>query len=317
MKKVIRIITAALCAAMIGATLCSCRYLDEKKENNAVFTDDSKEYIEFRDHTYKRIELPSGLTAMVDYDFGVEPAYVTEKDVPVLLNSMYGLPFIYDSKVKNPLILQLYEGNDLMDESDPILRATMHTYGALDRNQCYIREDKYDEVKNEIQKAKLDHYYYYDADFTDYSLNYDFSDPMQLTPELKPASEELTSAINDSLKSGKKVNYQKLIDKDSWSSFCLGCCDKNMLVTDDTKNLYILCENVSGKYYLVQTTNMYSKEKDLITVPDQYSSVFKQLFTEQKEYLYIGARLEDYFEMDETDASAYIESSTDSQVFWI
>ena len=309
MKKVIRIIAVAMCVALLGVMLCSCQYLDDMKKNHAVYTDDSKEAIEFKDHIYKGFSMPENIIPITDSEAYGEFTYVTTKDVPVLLSEMYGDSFSFDTREKTPLILTCYNevNNSVLNYSN---LGTAQTYQV----QCYVREDRYDELSEEMKNATLDHYYYLHDNYDSYvGNNSDYLDYGSISSvDYRLVSEELTNAINDTIKSGKKVNYKKLKDE-GWNSFTLNYCDKNRLVTDVSKTLIILYNRESLKYYLVPKFPAMSYShgaKEIFEVSEKYHKALDQLFKEEYDSVFTEDNLYQYFEPDETDAYAYGEGDS-------
>lgn len=327
MKRIIRIIAAVMCIALLGVTLCSCQQLDDKKRNHAVYTDDSKETIEFRGNAYKRLTLPSEtISATAFYDYIPESAYVTTKDVPVLLSSMFGEPIIFDTKSDDPVIIQCYNESPITTENSYYLNSISNYYGyQFDAKKCYVREDFYDELKEELKDGNLEHYFYYDYDLKDFDMKnfdpeniesaeeFEYDMYSNLKVDYKLIDDELTKAINDTLKSGKKIDYKKLKDH-SYSSFALSYCDKNLIVSDEGKNLVIFCDTKTNKYYLAPMAYGYSNNKVLIEVPDKYSQLFKKLFTEQKDSLFEDEDLSMYFEDDLEDYTDEEDDSSETEL---
>lgn len=318
MKKIIRIIAVALCVAILGVMLCSCQYLEDKKHDRAVFADDSKECIEFRGYTYKRISLPADVVIMDGDSYYGYQAFVSTKDVPVLLNSIYGQPITFDFSEENPPILQCYkeDKNVSNDATERFVRFSYtYTYNyfgyELDSDKCYVREDRYDELKEELQNAILDHYYYYDYHEEEYNDVY-YEDRSMV--ELKLVDDDLTKSINETLKSGKTIDYTTLKDSDSWNSYWLSYCDKNKLVKDDSKELRIFYNSTNDKYYLLQTSYSLANHKELIEVPKSDNQLFKKLFDEQKDEVTFDDDLYFYFEDDMMDYESG-ESDTDNIKF--
>ena len=321
MKRIIKVIAFALCIAMLGVTLCSCQYLEDKKNNRAVFTDDSKEAIEFRGNTYKKIKLPKDVSVLFGSESSQE-SYVTTKDVPVLLSSMYGQHFAYNTKEENPLIIQCYKEIDYNFETNGVNQFLSNSYskysafGLQDSEKCYVREDRYEELSKELENPNLDHYYYYDysyengeldiGDYSYYSNSGEFYSPVY---EYKLINEELTNAINDTFKNGKKVDYKKLKDE-GWSTFWLDYCDQNLLLTSDSNSLDIFYDSADKKYYLMPFNSSFGIAVQMILVPDKYSKLFDQLFSEQSDEVVKDNSLYQYFEMDEMDEYAFGEGNS-------
>ena len=261
MKKIIRIVSIAVCVVMLGVMLCSCTYLDDKKYNRAVFCDDSQTSMTFRDYTYRKIKLPNNLSFLANqYNFST--AVVTDSDVPVLLADKFGHYFSYPIKEEHPIVISCNA-----------------QYGD------FVREDQYEAVSGKITNAKMDHYAVYDyASLDEYSMEYH--------PEmtLKTVSDDTAKAINEILKSGKKVKYTELT-KGRIYMINLIQCDQDMLVTNQC------CVNLMNdgqKYYLLQTVNDVAFDDNVVEVPEKDSVMLSELFTQYQGATFPAA-IDDYF----------------------
>lgn len=289
MKTIIRILAVALCIALLGVTLCSCQYLEDHKNNRAVFTDSSKESFTFRGYTYKKMEFPSKSNLMLMAD-GDTSAYVTTEDVPVLLTSMFGQPIVYNGDEKNPLIMTCHSNENEVFYGVANLGITYNS-GSASPEGTYVREDKFDELKNTIVNAKLDHYYYwvfneeYD-EWNNYSAYY-------IVEVRHLAGDSLTKAINDTLENGKKVKYIDVPNDEGWSETEVYPCDKDMMVTN-SRLYYIFTD---GKdYYVIPTTSGDPDTDELIKADKKYYDLFKDLLSDEDIVLGSGLRISDYFE---------------------
>ncbi len=318
MKRMTRIIAALMCIALLGMILCSCQQLDDKKRNHAVYTDDSKETIEFRGNNYKRLTLPSeSIVPVTPYDYIGATAYVTTKDVPVLLSSVFGEEIAYDIKSDEPVVIQCYKESSIETNNNFLVNSTS-VYGyQYDNEKCYVREDHFDELNEELKDGNLDHYYYYDYGTKDFELKdsdssdeiaYEMNSDYEVKIDEKMIDDESTAAINETLKNGKKIEYNKLKNH-TYSSFSLMYCDKNLLFTDTSKILIIFRDTTADKYYLASMAYDYANHKELIEAPEKYSQLFKKLFSENKNIVFEDDDLSSYFEYDFEDAEEVKEES--------
>ena len=261
MKKAIRIISVLLCAVMLGILLCSCTYLDEQKAMHAVYTGDSETNLTFRGYTYQKIDLPSNISFLMN-EYKVANAYLTEKDVPVLLSKRFGSIVWYNSDEENPVLLH---GNTTVGD--------------------FVREDRYEEISGKVFTAKMDHYALYD-----YIQPYAYGMERSYEVTLKLISDEAINAINDSLKSGNKVSYKE-ITANTPNSISLIQCDQDMLLTNQC-NVHLYQDG--DRYYLLQTVNEVAYDENVVEVPEKYNDEIKNLFTEYRESVY-PASVDDYF----------------------
>ena len=92
MKKYIKLISAVLLTVVICGGLCSCKQLDEMRDNRAIYGK-TEETLYFRKAEYKLLPQCDDLY-IEDENLG----YVTEKDVPILLSDMIGKTVWFDDE---------------------------------------------------------------------------------------------------------------------------------------------------------------------------------------------------------------------------
>ncbi len=284
MKKVIRIIAVAICITLLGVTLCSCQYLDDKKDNHAIYCDDSKTSFTFRGYTYKKISSPSNMS-FIEPKTDFTNAYVTEKDVPVLLSESYGNTMAFSAKEKNPVIIHIVS-RGIGYVSPVSIRQSSYWAEYEDISGVFAREDHYDELTEKVKAAKLDSYYV--TKYKDYSANayfYESSYEDIIDPyEFELVSDEVAEAVNDSLLNGKKVKYTKL-ESDGWDSINIIPCDKDMILTNN--NNVVFFKN-KGDYYLLQTLNGNAFGEEVVKAPEKYTELFDKFYVANKELIYEG-----------------------------
>ena len=143
MKKYIKLISAVLLTVVICGGLCSCKQLDEMRDNRAIYGK-TEETLYFRKAEYKLLPQCDDLY-IEDENLG----YVTEKDVPILLSDMIGKPVFFDDKAL-------------------FITAERYPYGS----EVWCRADIYEETVQKIENYELDSLCYWNPDF---SYHYDES----------------------------------------------------------------------------------------------------------------------------------------------
>ena len=239
MKKSFKLIALFLAIAMLSVSLCSCRDLDDKKENRAVYTSADHKEIEYKGNIYRQINLGK-YNFLSYYMGGMNTYYVTDKDVPVLLTSQFGNWMVVDGN-ENHIEVSDYDKGELY----------------------YVRDDLYDKVKELVASGKLDCYYleywdeidYDNLEWDEYDTAYEESYHMVMVDDAvaKVVNNAENAANNDKI-SYKKLspNYQDIIE--------LIVCDSDMILTDvspyhrlvkDKNNYYYWSDNSIGEYCLV------------------------------------------------------------------
>ncbi|MBQ3284114.1 MAG: hypothetical protein IJH40_00595 [Ruminococcus sp.] len=252
MKKSFRTIALLLAVILISVSLCSCEWLEEKKANRAVYSDDKSE-ITYQDNVYKLI-LANKIDFVSDYSNGWTNPYVTTKDVPLLLTDEYGDPI---SVLRDGTVIRAFADIDgfsddfwITDKGGEYYATTTHLY--------YVRSDKYDEIKETVEKAELDHYYFeywsygdYDYDDAEYSTNMlnDYRTPSR-DYQYVLLDDSLTDIVNKALKASTedKVSYRELSTGDyDLKVIDFYPCDKNMIITQSGIEYYFIQDG--DKYY--------------------------------------------------------------------
>lgn len=260
MKRVIKASALLLIIALLTVSLCSCGSLETAKANQAFYLDNNfKSEIILRDTIYRKIYL--GNLSFIDagnYGLRENGCYVTEKGVPVLLSSWYG---------------DLYSISN--DES------VINVFG-----EYYVREDRYEAVKEAADSAVLDHYYisyypdsYYSGRYDDIaSKHYDTDTVSNIILD-----QDVTDAINKALATVNSDKVQLTQDQlYSVEALMIERCDKDMIVTTFDNSLVLLRDGesfyVSGgnDYYWADSYSVYPIEKNS-------AALIKELFEKYPE----------------------------------
>ena len=254
MRKFLKLACLILCVVIVGATLCGCQQLDELRERTAVFTDEKLDAFTFRGYNYKFITAPTDVNFILintDGDYKI-----TEKDVPVLLADSFGYPLIFERTDDAPVVTAAINVSvDKTDSFEDMVGSFRNSYYSEDRFTYYIREDKYDATKKLLENAVLDRYYMNVWESTDEytewgsQIGYDRS---------KLIDQDMTDAVNRTLKSGEKATWIDLEQKRTeWYSFQIYPCDEDILITNgkiynvvtDTFDYYIYEDNNDSVLY--------------------------------------------------------------------
>lgn len=255
MKQSFKLITLVLAIIMVAVSLCSCRALDEAKANTAIYADNDKTAVLFRDAAYKYLDTG-------DYDFifyrDADPFtyHVTESDVPILLRSWYGALM---GVSKDGVVLGCNGASESKIAEAYYDSATNQNVEYGWRTKFYVREDKYDEIKETVEQGKLDHYfleYWEQPDYDQYmsggmmdSLASDFSYKRVLLDDKSTAAIERAKEsdqteeiqVHDGTQYVDNINVKRVLP--------LQKCDKNMILTkSDMKNTTFLVEWVNKDY---------------------------------------------------------------------
>ena len=228
MKKHLKLIALFVVIALSAISLCSCQALDEAKEKQAFYTDDTKNEIVWKGETYQQID-PGKYYFISSYGFD-DTLFVTDKDVPVLLSS--------------------YEG----DYGTVLNDGTVISVNGKD----YVIGDKYDELKKTIENAKLDHFYFTDYRYPDYEYDeyyYDRKDTY-MEDENILLDDDVSDAINRALKLDEKdrAEYDNL--NKNVKSLMLYRCDKDMVLQDTNKTVYLVRSD--DVFYVWESYSSYS-----------------------------------------------------------
>ena len=272
MKRFIRIIAAAVCAATLGLSLCSCTILDDAKKSTAVYTDDSKTGFTFRGGTYKEFDniyLKNGIRfIMSDTAYGY---HITTKDVPVLLSSSYGKMMIFNRNEDSPVVIGVMRG--YADEDSWIFS----DYYSDDQLVYYVREDKYDEVRKLINDAVIDSFYasFYVYEDKDNPWNGGYNKNIVI-------DDKAAKAVNNTLKNGNQFKWSEIED-DQWDSMDIYSCDKDLLVTDARSYSIIVTE---GYGYYINDTSDLADSSVLYKVSQEDYSAIDKLYKEYEESNY-------------------------------
>lgn len=248
MKKVIRMIAILVLAVMVSSLLCSCIPLDNLKNNRAVWLNDEKTEVQFRDNLYRLIPLKDNAIIHNESFIGV----ITEADVPILLAQSEGRTMDYDSTVDVPIILKAR--NDISGYKYYCLDSDYDRISQINADQqydsMYITYRKYD-----AEDDTSDDWFY------EYKYVYEI------------ISEEYQDAIDRTLSSSDVISdYEADFHADYLD---VVRCDSEMILSD-FDNIHI--ERSDNEFYVMGSKN-YSYRKVL----DSDKVIFKRMFAEYEE----------------------------------
>jgi hypothetical protein len=259
MKRVIKASALLLIIALLTVSLCSCGSLETAKANQAFYLDNNfKSEIILRDTIYRKIYL--GNLSFIDagnYGLRENGCYVTEKGVPVLLSSWYGDRYSIN---KDESVLSIY-------------------------GEYYVREDKYEAVKDAADSAVLDHYYisyypdsYYSGRYDDIaSKRYDTDTVSNILLE-----QDVTDAINKALATGDSDKVQLTQDQlYTVEALKIERCDKDMMVTMYDNNLVLLRDGES--FYVSGDNDYWADSYSVYPIEKNSAELIKELFEKYPE----------------------------------
>lgn len=255
MKKYFRIIALSLSFILLALNLCSCSIFDKIK-----YTDDSKQAVVYKGNTYKLLDIDDDEYKVCINGSSEGKAEVTEN----WLADLFRYPrewgyhmYIYDNQ-------------------------TILTYTNDDESTSYfIREDKYDDYADAIEKAESDRRYYLSIP------NTQEDDGGQQTEENIPLDEATNALINKAKASSKdelirnedifpedKTLYVIRLDIINDNDLILDVSDAGSLIKDNDK-YYIKCNNFTRGSYNIYTPS--DEESELIKkIFDKYPNAVKE-----------------------------------------
>ncbi|MBQ9680000.1 MAG: hypothetical protein IJV48_04895 [Ruminococcus sp.] len=259
MKKTVKLLALMTVIAVVALSLCSCRSMDETIANQAFYTDSTKTEFTLRGKLYRKMDI--GRLSFIDagnYPSQNNGCYITEKDVPALLSSWYG---------------DWYFIND--DET------VVYVYG-----DNYVREDKYEAVKEVADSAVLDHYYisyypnlYHSAPYE--SIEADYWDTDTVSNIL--LDQDVTDAINNALKTAESDKVQLSDERlQSVDAMMIERCDKDMIVTTYDSDVVLLRD---GEKCYVSNDGSYYRDDEYTVCPfdKEGEALIKALFEKYPE----------------------------------
>ncbi len=144
MKKSLKRAFSVVLVLCICLLLCSCKELDEMRENRAEFTDQTYSQILFNDSIYKLVEnWPD--QANIYYH---SSTMVCEKDVPLLLSEFFGKMALYDNE-KKILCIEYEKFYCREDLYDSIVNGSLNNLNTV----CF---SVYDEEDSNQKNVKMD-----------------------------------------------------------------------------------------------------------------------------------------------------------------
>lgn len=245
MKKFSRIAALILAAVMLTLTLCSCNYLDSARAHQAFYTDDTRREIEFEGRTYKYINPNNYDFVHTDIYYQDRAYYVTQKDVPVLLASHYGM------------YMMVTEGKELL-----------YLMGS-ERPVWFVRDDMYEKMSSLLADPKLDHYFY------QYTVEDEVYGGLILHNAL--LNDEMTALIERtcSIDQNEKISLKNLDEDEYYSnSITLYSCDKDMRITRYRGETWLIR---NGADYYIRSGVSYS-DKVLCPVKEEDIPMIKAFF---------------------------------------
>ena len=279
MKKIFRITALALCTVILCVTLCSCQFLDDKKDNTAVYADENRSSFTFLGPVYKLLDISDKKELLLrsEHYGDYSTCYATYNDVPVLLSSAYGnIMYFGDNDSKEaPDAVLIYDSNP--DSVTWRLFNYMLTPDDYDSRlgwvteRYYVREDKYEEIKSIIENSPIDRYYMNEYVYDDYDDPWDGG-----RTEATLFDEDVTKAIRASMKDNNTVKWVDLDGRIDWHMISLIPCDKDMVITDSAGSINLISD--TRDYYLFYENDV----KNLYKVNDKEAETIKKVFDARK-----------------------------------
>jgi len=239
MKKTIKKLLVIALAVGMCFVLCSCDFIREMRKSWAYYTDETKEKIIFHDKIY----LPIDDERLEEYFIKTDNlGSVSQKDVPLLLSSVFGDEMWYNS---NKTIIEAVRQDS--------------------ENEIYCREDYVDELMAFLDNPVMDRYCFDAIDFE------------TLEFETKVLSEDAVKLINDIILTGKPyednydyddINYIVMLDE----------CDKDGTFTNGYINVWEMTDGRYVIYTSVYRDGNSEYEDFCIDVPKENSLLFKEIF---------------------------------------
>nr|WP_316621892.1 hypothetical protein [uncultured Ruminococcus sp.] len=295
MKKTFKIIALVLAIAVFALSLCSCRALDEAKENRGIYSDDRLS-IQFKGETYRLFD-PHNYTIISDAYAGWTQYHATDKELPLLLASWYGDTMslnrektVIETSVPFSAIMKEISNEAVNNTVDP--QAVGAMYG--NNNATYVREDLYEDTKAAAEADKLECYFieYYENSNFDYDFGMSWSNWKESTEAYSDSyrivllEDAVTKIVDSALKTTAKdkISYKELSENQTDISF--QACDKNLILRDWDANYYFVHDQ--GKYYFWDGTT--NDEKCMVPLNQDDSEIIDDLF-DQYPYAVDGAQV--------------------------
>jgi len=295
MKKVLRPIAAVMCIVMLAVTLCSCQYIDDARSKHAVYTDDKKSTLIFRDKEYKKVNIKNSNTTFIMNESIFEDCYATNSDVPVLLRSMYGDDMYLSEALedeKNPTLITIYRyGMSDYSSATSISKGILSSLGTdIDLNSTYsavvsdsdfeivnyyVREDKYDSVVYKLDNAQIDRFCKIVTEYDDPSDTWMGG---KTTCEL--IDESVCKAVNTVLKNNDTITVDKLDKNNEWWGIMFISCDDEMFISDN-RNVLVISDGLDYYAFYVNTT---VSNPFIHKVDDKNRKIFTKLFNDYQNY---------------------------------
>ena len=139
---------------------------------------------------------------------------------------------------------------------------------ALSSDRAYVRDDHYDAVKQSVENAKPDHYFFQYYHYSDETNDYN---------KYVLLNDEESAAVNKALKASEKekIKYSELSDGAyDMQTIRLSVCDKDMLLTDPYTTYFVFKD---GERYFFWDGMDYN-EKCIYQFKDDDEQIVKNIF---------------------------------------
>ena len=235
MKRIFRVLALILITVILASSLSGCLLIDEMREEQAFIGEENT--IEYKGKKYMLLPVDEALKPIAIKNNSVS---VTEKDVPVLLSAIMGMPY------------------DVSDDG-----VFIFTY-SVDSYLCYCIEDYFDEISKKLANG-------YDMNSFCYEyFNYEEDEYRfyQLSEEEKDAVLYVIRNVEpQELPVGAMLDYDYLAN--------IEACSDDMYFRKDIARI-----TVKNSVYQVVITEYEGTENEqtlLYRVPDDLNNVFEKI----------------------------------------
>lgn len=235
MKRIFRVLGLILITVIVATSLSGCLLIDEMREEQAFIVEEN--IIEYKGKKYMLLPVDETLKPISTEN---KSAQVTEKDVPVLLSAIIGLPY------------------DVSDDGVFIFTYTADNY------LCYCREDRFDEISKMLANGyDLDDYCYeyYDYEEDDYKF-YRFS-----SEEKQAVLYVIQNVEPQELPVGAMLDYDYLAN--------IEACSDDMNFRKDIAQITV--KNSVYQIVITEYTGTENEQTLLYRVPDDLNNIFEKI----------------------------------------
>ena len=235
MKKTLKKLLVIALAVGMCFVLCSCDFIGEMRKSWAYYTDETKDKIIFHDKIY----LPIDDERLGEYYVKTDNiGSVSQKDVPLLLSSVFGDEMWYNS---NKTIIEAARQDS--------------------ENEIYCREDYVDELMAFLDNPVMEYYCF------------DVLDMETLETQVKILDKDAVELINDIFLNVAPYEEREEDYNNKVYSATLYECDKEAVFTDKTVDVWKMAD---GRYILYrQVDDEYNCL--CYDVPKEKSLLFKEI----------------------------------------